>query len=88
MLKTELEKAIYNEKQVYKQLLSDFDKKKEFIGNLRTDKELCEKYLTIETQISGLPDSNGIFTKLSNKQRKDLERQLQGLKEQKFSNNK
>ena len=84
MLKSELEKAITNEKQVNQRLMDDFNKKNEFIGNLRTDKELCEKYLTIETQLSGLPNENGIFTKLSNKQRKELERQLQGLKVQKF----
>ena len=42
MLKSELEKAITNEKQVNERLMDDFNKKSEFIGNLRTDKELCE----------------------------------------------
>ena len=54
------------------------DKKKQ-LKNIRTPIEVCNRYL--ELQSSRSSSSAQIFTKMSNKQRKELEREIQSIKD-------
>ena len=76
MLYEELKKSYSSEQNIANELHEKIFNKEEYIKNLRTPYEVCEKYL----ELTSSNVFNGIVEKSSNKQRKNKERQLQTMK--------
>ena len=77
MLYEELKKSYSSEQNIANELHEKIFNKEEYIKNLRTPYEVCEKYLELTTSNV----FNGIIEKSSNKQRKNKERELQLIKD-------
>lgn len=84
MLNGELNTMIENEMMCNNEYKKRLEQLEVSVGNMRTPREVCERYLEIENMNK---TKNCIFTKISNKQRKESEREFQSIKDEyKFVN--
>ena len=78
MLKGELDKMIQDEQISNNKYIHRIDELEKIIDTMRTPLEICNRYLEIENMDKA---KEQIFTKISNKQRKEAQREFQNIKD-------
>jgi len=76
MLRGELEKQYENESACNRQLFDRTEKQRQICDNLRTDKNTIDEYIRLTS--NGM---DGIFKKISGKQKKEQDRQIANIKD-------
>lgn len=75
MMKSEIMTDIDREKKNNEKLKEELEKKREYVNNLRTPLEVCNRYIELTNE-----NTDGIFKKISNKLKKEKEREIESIK--------
>ena len=80
MLKSEILTDVERQEKSNEKIKEELDKKREYVKNLRTPLEVCNRYIELTKE-----STDGIYKKISNKLKKEKEREIESLKsENKF----
>tara|TARA_B100001175_G_C19499302_1_gene637136 strand:- start:649 stop:2622 length:1974 start_codon:yes stop_codon:yes gene_type:complete len=79
MLSGELEKQINAEQSCFEKLTEKIDRQCRICDNLRTDRKVIDDYIRLTTN-----EIDGVFKKMSSKQKKEQDRQIANLKDNKY----